>query len=261
MEEFIYRWQELFGAIIGAALPFVFWFMTRGIESYYKNKENLLYLEKIIVSNINNVLDIEVTIKKFLDNQLKTLEGNVRKHLASNPYSYSADMAFFPLFATNLIEENYLKVSSRSSFLDNKLLQVFKMSKDFAHSIEDFRLQFKETLQSNKDMILNKSNPPLIQNTMYLTNLEAFKEAVERDLLNGNVKTYLNLLTRTYVALMEINRLGIYCWRYKFSPSFRYFKNYKELKEFKKGMFERVEDYIKPIVEEKLKNFSEKKTS
>jgi hypothetical protein len=250
---FLREWQDLIGAIIGASLPFAFWFITNYILNKQKHKNDLLYLEKMVVSNMNNVLDIEIIISEFITKKLLTLEKNIPQRTSGN--SYSIDAAFFPQFAGHISDENYLKTTSKSGFLDNKLLYIYKMSENFTHSLNDFRGQFQQTIQSNTEMAIAKINPMKIQNEMYLRNIQSFRNAVQDELLNNNIPVYLKLLTTAYVTLSEINKRGIRSWRLKFSPSFKYFKTNNQLKEYKDSAFERIEAYIEPLVEDQLTKF------
>ena len=122
------------------------------------------------------------------------------------------------------------------------------MSKDFSQSIEDVRAQFKYTIDMNKDMSFQKLNPPIFQNQEYEQNMQNFKRMLKEDIFGKNIKVYMNQLIKTKTTVNVIQNLGFFRltrWRSKFSPSFKLFKNHKDLKIFTNSAYERVDSFIK----------------
>ena len=69
--QLIYKWQALIGALVGAAAPISLWFLKELYERRKNRKDNLYRLEKLLVYNINNVVDARNTIYNFIENKLK----------------------------------------------------------------------------------------------------------------------------------------------------------------------------------------------
>ena len=236
------EWQIFLGALVGYPIPITFWFFAEWYQSLRKRKKNLNYLEKILVNNINKVIDTRKTIKDFIDIRLTKLIENIDYHNKQN--IYSVDTTFFPLFSVDPIEENLLRLDIESSYLINKIAQIHSMSNDFALMIDDMREQFRETIQMNKEMAFNKLNSPNFQNTAFKANIEEFRKAVKRDFFEKNIKFYIQILVSARVATSIIRDIGIIRWRSKFSPRFKYFKSSHDLKKFHNETFERIDKYL-----------------
>ncbi len=244
---FLNQWQTLIGAMIGAAIPVFFYFLTKWYERYAQHKEDILLLEKTLVQQINNILDVEDAIKKFLSKRLDFLIQSIDKDTAAS--KYSANLAFYPLFAINSLTENIYKIKVESGYIHNKLSHLFRISQDIKLSIEDSRRQFENTLQRNDVIAFNKLNSPEIQNNVHKENIKNFKEMVNDNLLNKNIPIFLKQLIHTTAALRVMADLGLYGWKRKFqSRSFRYFRTYKEFREYKLHAIERIESYLEPKI-------------
>lgn len=239
---FLYTWQPLMGALIGAALPISFWFFIQWYQGCKKRKENLYQLEKLFVVNINGVVDIHQNIKRFLEEKLSDLISNIDKK--DLPNSYSIATAFFPLFFVPTINESFLDIKTGSGYLDNKILQLIKMSKDFSLSIDDLRGQFEHTLITNQWVAVNRLNKPKLQKKEYKENLERFEETARRELIEKNIKTYLKFLISARVIVNEIRDSGIIRWRLKFTSSFKYFRSRKIWKDYVNKTFDRIDNYL-----------------
>lgn len=252
--QFIFDWQQLIGAFIGAITPLSLWFFYQWEQKRRKHKKDLYYLEKTLVYNINNVIDARTTIRIFID-KLDQLIKNID---SNDDLQYSVDTAFFPLFHASPIDENLLKISSGSGYLDNRIVQLLRMGKDYALAINDARNQFRETIKMNKEMAFYKLNAPGPQKKLYKQNINDFIEAIEKDFFKKNTKIYLKKLVSTRVVLNEIRNKGIMKWRFKFEPHFKYFENQSDLKIFKNETFNRIDQSIKEKTEIELVKLDKK---
>lgn len=254
MEEFLKTWQELLGSIIGAMTPIIFLLLVKFYESNTQKKENLLYLEKILVHQINNLIDIRRTIEEFLNTKLTKLISYIEESTKNN--SYSNDYTFYPQFYTNSLQENILKINSGSGYLDNKFNQLIMMSKDFNLGIEDSKRQFDKTLEIQKDMTNNKCNSPIVQNNTYKNNIKEFQTIMFDNIINKNVEIYLKKLIEAKTVTEIIRTKGFVFWKlkFKYNTTFKYFKNKKNYRKYKEEVYNRIDSYI----ELKVKNELEK---
>ena len=244
----ILKWQGLIGAFMGAVAPLLLWFFIKFLEKREKYKDDLYYLERTLVSAINNVIDTEETIKNFLDNKLIELLNNIEDRIKEN--IYSVDIAFLPLFYIFTINESFLNFKTGSGYLDNKIDQIIQMSNNFASNVNDLRKQFGDTIEMNKNMAFYRLNPSSAQNNMYKTNIENFKKTVEGELLEKNINSYLRLLVSARVVAKKISKIGIIRWRFRFSPNFRFFKNREEFEKFQQDeMFDRIDKFFSKEVD------------
>ena len=248
--QLIYKWQALVGALIGAAVPISLWLLKEWYQEHKNRRDDLYHLEKLLVYNINNVDIARNDINSFIKNKI----GELIKHIKQNNHdkTYSIDTAFFPLLATHPIDENILSINTGSGYLDNKMIKIFKMSKDFALAIDDSRRQFEYTVEINRNIAFMKLISPPNQKNQYIQNIEAFREMVKRDLFEGNIKPYIRILISARVGIDFLRDVGIFRWRLKFSPRFKCFKNKQELKKFIEGTGERIDAFFKKRVDKQI---------
>ena len=256
MREFLFNWQNLIGSIIGASAPLLIYFIIKTFEENRKYYEKLLYLEKVIVSYLNNIIDVKHNINQFLETKVLDLIKLIDKNNENNRATIG--LAFLPLFACNSIDDNLLNIHTKSGYLDNKLAKILQLSKDFSLIIEDARCQFKETLELNKIIVINQLNNPALQNTLFKDNLISYKETLSQE-IEKNVKIYINLLIEARVVLNKIRDNGIYRWHFKFSSSFHLFLNRKRFINYKNLTWERIDKYIQLDVEKQLQTIENNK--
>lgn len=247
------NWQNLLGAFLGAAIPISFWFYIEWYRKRKKFKEGLYYLEKLLVYNINAVGESHRTIKDFIKNRLVELIDRIDQ--ATVEKRYAVHTAFLPLFSYPT-DENLFSINTNSGYLDNKLLQIFGMTKDFSLAIDDLRNQFSSTVELNYKLAFGKLNGPVPQNNEYKKNIEEFIKVVERDLFGKNEKIYIKALVSTRVAVSKIRDIGLQRWRIKFSPSFKFFMDNKKLEKFKSETFDRIDQFLKKEVDVQIEEIN-----
>lgn len=248
------HWQTLIGAIIGAAAPLLLWFIFESISNRRKRRNNLIFLEKLIVHYINTIVDTKHTVREFLNSKIATAISNIDADTAAGRYSIGA--IFFPLFAVHPLEDNLLSIWSESGYLDNKILTVFRMSRDFSLIIDDLRQQFKETLIQNEKMAFAAVNSPAAQNAQFKSNLLNYKAVVERDLFETNIVIYIKHLATALVAVREMSRMGLLFWKLKFSAKFRLLWSPKDKQDYHLNgpiaAHNRIDRYLKDKLESQL---------
>ena len=249
--ELLYEWQTLIGAFLGAATPISLLFLTEWYKKRKEHKEHLYRLEKFLVYCINDTIDSSLTIKKFVDDRLTELIDNINERTKNG--IYSVDAAFFPLTSRHSIDEAFFDVDTGSGYLDNKLLQVLKTSKDFATAIDDARQQFTNTIQVNRDMSFGKLNPAKIQNEAYKTNIQDFMKMMKRDLTDNNTKIYMRILLSARVELNALRDIGVIRWRLKFEAHFKYFRNRQDLKRYFDNTYERIDKFFEKEIDTEFK--------
>lgn len=249
----IYKWQALIGAFLGAMSPFLLWWFTDIIKKRKKHFDNLYYLERLLVDQINNVLDADKTIRNFIDTKINDLIENVKKN---NTNSFSADSAFFPLFSTIPLNNDIHKTSTNSGYIDNKIAKSHQLSNDMPWMIEDMRKQFSSTIELNKEIAFKKLNPPETQKEEFVQNLIRYKEVLIRDILETNFPVFIKVLTQTLVAIIEFKKMGKLKWRLKFDPRYRFFISKNKYLESRKTLFDEIEEHFKIPVKEKMAEFN-----
>lgn len=245
-------YQTLVGSFFGIVLPVTFWYLKGLVETKKEHNKKLIYLKRYLVNVTEGVYDTRLTIEKFLKNQFQELKENVKMR---EDNCYSMDNAFFPFIGTDFIDYKVLSINIKSEYLDNKVALVLRNLKDLNASINDSRRQFTNTVDKNERMASRKFNLPSVQNDMYKKNLEKFEKMLNDEMLNKNIKTAIRTLMSLIIMLSEFRKMGMRKWRRKFAgTSFKYFKNKKELNEFKESTLDRIDKYFKEKIDEEIEN-------
>ena len=244
-------WQSFAGALIGAGIPISFWFFKEWWQARRKKKQNLDVLERVFIYEINKVINTRQTLKKFIDTQLADLKDGIAFYQAQGKYSLG--MTFIPLFSVEPIEENLLQIEVESGYLMNKINQIYAMSKDFSLMVDDLREQFKETIRTNKEIAMGKLNDPGPQNGLFLKNVQDFEKMLRQDIFGTNIPIYLRNLIAARSAAAAIREMGMFHWKSKFAPHFKYFKNKHDLINFhKRETFDQIEIYLQDKVNKQI---------
>lgn len=242
--------------MIGAITPlFIVWLVEK-YKQRKTRKEYLYFLERMIVDQINMLIETRETTTKFLNQRIDTLINNIN----NNPNTaYSVDGAFFPLFSIRALPTEINTKSSNSGYIDNKVGKIYALSQDLPHMINDIRLQLKDTLERNEKIAFGKLNSPEVQKEQYKINIQEFEKMVRRDILETNIPIYFKLLSETLVAVRKKAQHGI-LWKIKFDLRWKlYFKKSTYLKA-KSEIMENMDKYFKPETEQQLKIINDFKT-
>jgi hypothetical protein len=244
-----YKWQAFVGAIIGASAPFILWWFAETYRQRRARKEYLYYLEKLLVDQINMINDVKRTIEFFISKRLVELIDNIKANASE---AYSLDQAFFPLFSVRALSNEIHSNTTGSVYIDNKVMESYKFSKDIPFMVDDLRQQFTQLLQTNREIGIRKLNPPSIQRQSYIENIEEFRKAVRRDMLEKNIPIYLKKLVETRVALNELSRIGLRTWRLRFDPKYRFYWRKRDFEEARNRSFDNIENFFKARVKYEL---------
>ena len=243
------HWQTLAGSLIGAAIPFLLWGYIEQYNKRKRKKEYLYYLQRVIVDQINLIIEIRETTQKFLDFKLNILLHNI----SSNPNSaYSVDTVFFPLISVRPIPQNVNAISSDSGYIDNKVAKIYAMSEDFPHIINDIRLQLRDTLEKNEKIAFGKKNSPEVQKEQFKQNIEQYKKMLEDDLLGKNIPAYIKKLVETLIAVETKARTGYFHWKIKFDPRWKFYTQKNTYLKAKGQVMEKMDKYFESAVNIKL---------
>ncbi len=246
----IREWQDLIGAFIGAFSAFFLWWVSERYTRYIQRKDDIYFIHKCIVDQVNTLLETKRTLSLFVDDKLTKFLLDEEKETDN---AYLVDMAFFPLFSTRPLVEEFQKKTTGSGFIDNKILRAYAVSQDLPHIIDDIRKQFDSILNLNKEMVFGKFNTPSIQRASYLKHLVNYKETTVNQMINTNIPIFLKLLTECLVAIEDLRDRGILKWKLKFDSKFHFYWNKKSFEDDRNKTFDRIENYFLPIVKERLR--------
>ena len=250
----LFKWQTLIGAAIGAAAPFGLWWFSVWRQKAGTWKEDALYLNKAIADQVNLIIEIRSATKRFLDTKLTPLIERTEKETGA----YSVGLAFFPLFSARGLSDEFIRKSTRSSYLDNKLANIYRLSQDLPHIIEDMRTQFHETLKFNKEIAFGKLNSADAQRIMHLDNLREYKRVLEDEFLKHNLPIFLKNTVEGLVGVTEIREIGVLGWRLKFDARYQFFVDSESYRKERETTFERIEKYFESAVKKQIAELADK---
>ncbi len=232
--DFIFNWQTLISAVIAGGVSLFLWWR----KSANDRKANQFLLSRSIEANLIIVGDTHAILKRFIEEKLDKVIGEVNRLWDSGSYFVSG--CFFPLFHVSPLETLPSQINTGSEFVDLSCMIAIKRSKDFAATIDELRQQFYFLMQSHRELSLNKISSPRDMNLQYKSQLENFKTALQNDVFNHNIPSYLKELVWAQVGLHSIKKSWLWWWRLKFGPSLRFFVNKKKMEEYNKGSHERI---------------------
>lgn len=250
-ESLFYNWQTLVGSIMGASASFILWMISEYRKSKSQRKERLIFLNKLIAINLLTVADTYRTINKFLDDKLKKLVTKAEEYKDSDEYFVGT--IFIPLFLVEPIEISSSNLNTGSSYVDSKIIQVIKTSRDFSSNIEDARRQFSTTLEHHRELALMKRVPAQKLNQQFKRDLENYSKFTREEILENNIPIYIEQLTLAQVSLNEYAQKGFYRWHNMFKPNFKYFKSMKQMRIHEKNVHERIDSHLKTKFETRHK--------
>ena len=251
--DFLYQWQQLIGAFIGAAAPLLLFFVSK---FFIEKREHLTLIGNTLLLAINNLEDTDRTILHFINGNLKSHIQDVN---TTEPGDIHGGRTFFPLMFSFQMPSQVIEHSTGSGYLDTQILQAYLKSKDVDLILEDARKQFEQTYVMQESLIQKKlqkdSHIKTDPNKVLLENLNHYKNFIEDAWGNKNLPLYLRNLITAYVTLIEFRKMGRLRWQRKFTPiSFKYFRNKKAIEDFKKNGVKRVETYLEDKIDTEYKS-------
>jgi hypothetical protein len=244
--------QPWFSFIIGSASTFLVSWFINFLKNKKERKDHIYFLERVIVDQINLVLEIKKTISDFI----KKIDDTIISIDKNNAGAYSVETIFFPLFSARQISDDVMKRSSGSGYIDNKVARVFSLSMDLQFIMEDIRSQLKDTLETNQKIAFNKLNPPDIQKKQYKGNLENYRNVLVKETLEHNIPVFLELLAETLIPIEEKLKIGHFRWKISFAPNWVFCKSRKDFRKRKMKIILNMDEHFKSKVAEKLKEIN-----
>lgn len=242
MIDLLFKWQTFFWAIIWASSPFLLWWLAWTILNKEKSKNELYYLEKLLIYHINDLLDNRKTIIAFINWNLSNIINDINN---TDNSIYALGYTYIPLFSIIPINKEVLKYNTKSSYLDNKISYTYKLSENMPHIINDIRKQFDSLVETNKILVLWKFGTPEYLKKMYIDNLENYKKMIQNEILDNNIPIYLKVLVQTHEALKYIRQKWYIKWHLKFNPKFKFYKNAKSYNLAIENIYDEIQWFFK----------------
>jgi hypothetical protein len=244
-----FKWQTLIGAAIGAAAPFSLWFVSSWWELRRERTESRYNLTKLVGLNMMSAVGARHIVKAFLNEKIPF----ALKMLHDYPDKKHLGLLFFPMFSAHPIALDPRFINSGSGYIDVLMLEVLRVSNDFAFAIDDMRRQFETMIQQQRELTFAGLGSTQELNDNFKINLENFKKVAQRDLIETNTKMYVRLLASVQVAIRKLNDIGLIRWRWKYRSNFRVFKNKEAFHAYMKNPHEFIAESLRPALDERIK--------
>lgn len=252
LRDFLYNWQPLIGAIMGASAPLIIYLVIR---RFYERRDHIVRIYKTVLIGINNAMDVWKGVDDFRN--LRIPEMLQQLQIAKTEGIPFVGKAFFPPLARIPLSEVILEKHCGSDYVETQLLFALTTSKNFSLLIDDAQKKFESTLEDHLMLMTQKFATNTTLNTALYGNMELYRDVFLKDYFFRNLSTYLNILAKAKIATRAYLLMGGWRWRSKFEPSFRYFKNKASYREYAESTQEKIGKYLEPEFEKEFKSMLE----
>lgn len=248
----LFKWQTLLGAIAGPVLAFLLSvFFTSARQARKEIKENIRRIEIALTTVLNDIYEIRESLKNFIEN----LKGIVAETKAfNNNDSYFLIRAVFPPLKEIAFDSEISVLRSRSLYLHNKLVWISGGVRNANISVNEIKEVYRGLIEDNQRFSVSKLMTSQQQRETYIQSLESFVIFTENFL--EYLEKGIEMLVQAKVFNLRLKEGGFrwMLWRYE-GISFKYFKNKKEIVEYKTilNMQNRIDEKIQDEVAKLLK--------
>ncbi len=249
IKKFAYDWQQLVGSLIGAAVPITLFIISERVRQKAeknleetKRKEHLQSLEKNIITAINNLSSIDKMLHDFVEITLEKFK--IRIGDDNKAGRHSVGQVFVPLSYSFSLDEDLIKITTNSSFIENLVLEVFSYSKELPLLLQDISRQFDRVITFNIQIGVMRLNSASAHNASLLDNIKEFEYFMSEQTFGNNIPVYLKKLVLTQVALRKMQNLGLEKWKETF--------NFKS--PFTQDVYDKMVEHFKPEANESIEN-------
>lgn len=206
--EILYCWQDLIGAFIGPFLAVILSGITflcgKKYNKYQKENDAMRNIEISVSYALNNILNIQLKLQLFVK-EVRKLIKEIQD--ITDPRAFALQTRNFPAIGTIYVDDDMLKMPTKSYYMHNKLLWIHSGTKDVNNVLNLLREDFSNLTSLNQKLLdLMKDHPnPIAQRNSYIENLTIFTNEIERfskiELVKGvtpliQVKIYNNKLRK-----------------------------------------------------------------
>lgn len=263
LKEFIFRWQTLIWSALGpffAIIISVLGFLIKWrIDRNNKRKDAINRAEISFTQAINNISTVTAQLKDFDERVQKTI-STITTNTETN--TIAINTTNFPATVKVYHDDELLKLQFGSYYLHNKILYIENQIKFANITIKGFKEGYRDILNNNIEfvhLIRNEKNHKDIyakqQRDAYIGNLQMFTKCVN-DLINFLQDNIVKKLFEAKVYNLKLmKRYNRNKRKYEWT-SFKYFKNKKEIDEYKEvKSINRIDAAIKEDVDKEIKEY------
>lgn len=248
IENCLFKWQELSGAIIGASVPIIVALIGLYFRRKLQKEEKLKQLDRTLVLAIKTTMETQATLESFF---LNVLDPYLKIAFTADQ-KYQLDLVFIPAVFGAGLNLDIKDVDSGSGYIDSNILLCLALARDFELSLNDSRSQLKETYQLYKELALSGKVTPQEQVGHLKNSITSFKEVFYNILVKHNAQVLFDKLLETKIALDYFHSHQI-LWRLRFSQSFRYYRSQSDFENGMKDTFMNIDNFFRKKFDEEKK--------
>lgn len=261
---FLFKWQELTGAALGAFLAGSFAFalllITRWLDRRDLRIEHMRRAEISLGRALNEIFWIQITLIRVVDG-LRELAAESRG--IRDPKIYFMSRFNFPPLKDIYCDNESPTYRFKSYYLHNKIIWIEGGIRDMNKTLQSFRDEFVSLTNFSQSEWALK-NPPPVQRETYASNLEGFARMIEQ-YANQYIDDGIKILVqaKTYNNLIRARFGWFFRWKHE-GVSFKYFRNKADIIAYSQDlqMLERIDTLIGVSVEKSINDARERaKTS
>ncbi len=250
----LFQWQTLIGAFLGVLGAFfvgLIGFIGNHFYIKYKDiRESIRLTEISLAIVLNDIYDIEKNLQEFLGRLNKIVIEPLRR--CSNTNQYFLNETNFPSSAV-YIDPALVHAKHGSYYVHNKILIMYKNLKGANATLSEMKINYKNIIQK-AELLVERGATTTNQNDEYLRNNESFYEFVSEAINQlQKAKKHLAEIKVYNLKLLEKRHFQIWCLE---GVSFKYFKNKKELEEYKSSLT--CLDRIDKVISDEVVSIMEK---
>lgn len=241
----LYEWQTFAGALLGAAAPIAVLITERYLNTRKARKDAV----ELLLFELNEQLIQTTEINNILEDFFYTVQRLIERIDVNNTETYSVQKAYFPAFSVKTLSDSVAGFLYQSAYVSFKVRKVHSISHEMRYMVDSLKTQFDDTITGNRELALSKVNSAQRQKEEYKQNLKAYSQVLREKVIDGNLKTYINLLCELVAITEELHKTSRIAWLFKFDHFYHFYTTSKKYKNAKNNTYKNMDKYFQPKLE------------
>lgn len=240
----LYKWQDLFGSIIGVigalSVALLGFLLNHFYQKYKDRRESIRQTEIILALGLNDIYDIERHLSEFLDRLNRAVIQPLQNN--ENPGQYVLSKTNFPSLSIH-IDPSLLKARHRSYYVHNKVLIIYKNIEQTNRMYKEMKIEYENILETAKFLIMRGSSFDN-QRREYLLNNQNFRDFITDAIAQLQIAKKVFAQTKAY-NLKLLNKQRYSTWQLE-GVSFKFFCDKQEIEKYKSTLrcLDRIDNAI-----------------
>jgi len=257
----LYKWQDLFGSIIGVVgallVALLVFLLNHFYQKHRERRESIRQTEIALALGLNDIYDAERHLSEFLDRLNRSVIQPLQHN--QNPGQYFLSRTNFPPLSIH-IDPSLLKAKHRSYYVHNKVLIIYKNIEQANRMFGEMKTEYGTILETAKYLI-ERGAPIDNQRREYLANNEGFRNFINDTVNQLQIAKKVFAQTKAY-NLKLLNRQRLSTWRLE-GISFKFFCCKEDIERYKSTLrcLDRIDKKIDAEVTKLMREAEERRDS